>query len=478
MNSYWTRYLPGSVRTLVYMLQASDYKVSVYWRWLLRARDLRAVSRRGKLVMTTKAKLLFAVLALVYLLLWLAVICMSLLSISMSNIAMFVAVLLLIIVLPWIVALIIIPPLWLGEVLIQKPRATRILRDATNKMASHSAHKIAIAGSYGKTTMKETLKTILSVKLDTAATPGNLNTPLGTAQFVRHLSGQEEVVIFELGESRVGDVAELCEITQPDMGIITGINEAHLESFGSLEHTVDTIFELGEYLRDESLYKNAESELVAERIMSDDSLAYSAQGVNGWQVSGVQSGLGGTIFRVHKGDIQLKLHSGLLGEYQVGPLVACIDIAYQLGLAPEEIIEGVSYTKPFAHRMQPHQQAGAWVIDDTYNGNPQGVAAGLEFLENVGAGGRKIYVTPGLVEQGNATKQVHTIIGERAAFCDVVVLMQNSTTKYIQAGLERAGFAGELHLIDDPLAFYQNISSFVAKGDVVLMQNDWTDNYV
>ena len=473
---YWTWYLPSYVKTLVYMLQASEYQVAPYLSWLFRTGDIRAVSKRGGLVMTSKAKVLYVLLASFYTLLLLVSVCLILVGVSQDSVVLVLAGIVLLAVYPWILAVASLLPLWIGEVTVQRPRTKRIIAAATVKASAHPGYKIAIAGSFGKTTMKEILKTVLSVKLDTAATPGNLNTPLGTSTFVNHLSGQEEVVIFELGESHLGDVAELCEITQPQAGIITGINEAHLESFGSLDNTVKTIFELEQYLGEKPVYKNIESELVSGRAALGDKLAYSRKGVNGWSVKSVYTGLDGTRFTAHKGATKLELHSGLLGEYQVGPIMVCVDIAQQLGLSAEQIEEGVRYTKPFAHRMQPRQIGGAWVIDDTYNGNSQGVEAGLAFLKKA-EGRRKIYVTPGLVEQGDATESVHIAIGKQAAFCNEVVLMRNSVTEYIEAGLEEAGFEGELKIVDDPLAFYQALPSFVATGDVVLMQNDWTDNY-
>jgi len=133
--------------------------------------------------------------------------------------------------------------------------------------------------------------------------------------------------------------------------------------------------------------------------------------------------------------------------------------------------------RPFEHRMDPRPMHGAWIIDDTYNGNSQGVAAGLAFLKKSGAR-RRVYVTPGLVEQGSKTQEVHEEIGARiASSVDVVVLMQNSVTEYIKAGLKKRNFKGKLLEVSDPLQFYTNLDQFVAAGDIVLMQNDWTDNY-
>ncbi len=128
--------------------------------------------------------------------------------------------------------------------------------------------------------------------------------------------------------------------------------------------------------------------------------------------------------------------------------------------------------------MQPYQLAGAWIVDDTYNGNLEGIRAGTQLLAELDAR-RKIYVSPGLVDQGEETEHVHFEMGQLIAVAkpDLVVLMQNSVTQYIETGLKQARFKGELQIETNPLEFYTNLTHFVATGDLVVMQNDWTDNY-
>jgi UDP-N-acetylmuramoyl-tripeptide--D-alanyl-D-alanine ligase len=164
--------------------------------------------------------------------------------------------------------------------------------------------------------------------------------------------------------------------------------------------------------------------------------------------------------------------------HQLGPLAFTAALGLQMGLSEEQVTAGVAKTKPFEHRMQPYQLAGAWIIDDTYNGNIEGIRAGTELLANLPAK-RKLYVTPGLVDQGKETAAIHRTVGELIARSkpDVVVLMQNSVTEHIQTGLTAANYKGEVMVQADPLDFYQHLENFVAAGDVVLMQNDWTDNY-
>ena len=472
--SFFTLKLP---RSLVYMLQASEYNTGEYFAWLGRGPHMGRVAQRKQLVLTAKAKLLLVIaygllalcLAGALLLLWAAI--------ANSSITYAFGALTVVVLSPLLTAYLLPLPLAAGYSLVQKPKEQAIIARAASQLANHPGVRIGIAGSYGKTTCKEMLATILAAGKKVAATPGNMNTPLGISRFIGKLKGNEEVLIFEMGEYYPGDVRLLCELTHPSLGVITGINEAHLSKFKSIDRTVATIFELADYLGDKPVFKNGDNDLVRERAGTSDPLVYSHNGVDGWQVNSVVSTLEGVSFTARKDKVEIKAVSGLLGVHNVGPLVACIAIASRLGLTPKQIEDGVAATTPFEYRMQPRVVAGAHIIDDTYNGNIDGVRAGLAWLRDIKAP-RRIYVTPGLVEQGDKTAAIHQEIGRLIAeSADVAVLMQNSTTAFIQEGLRQAGFTGTVQIVTDPQRFYTNIAHFVAKGDVVLMQNDWTDNY-
>lgn len=465
---------PHFARNIVYMLQSSEYNATEYLAWFWRARNISAVATRKQLVMTNKAKLLL-------LLAWLIaavelIVIAGLALLALAHPLWWVGVAAAILIAPSLMAHLLVVPLWLGYLVVQKPRERKIIAHATAAVAKHRGFKIGIAGSYGKTTCKEMLATILGEAKKVAATPGNMNTPLGISRFVNRLAGDEDILIFEMGEYYPGDVALLCQMVGPELGIITGINEAHLSKFKTLDRTVATIYELADFLGDKPVYKNGENKLVRQ-TSPQDPLLYTMDGVNGWKVSDVTSDIDGVRFVAKNGRTTVTAHSALLGLQNIGPLVACIDIATTLGLTPQQIEAGIAKTKAFEHRMEPKLVGGAWVIDDTYNGNSDGVYAGIAWLKTVPAK-RRVYVTPGLVEQGAKTQEVHERIGQQLAdVADVVVLMQNSVTPYIKAGLEKAGFTGVVQMVQDPLTFYSNLEHVVAAGDVVLMQNDWTDNY-
>lgn len=470
MKKIWTFYLSSYAKVLLYMLQTSEYNVGDYLDWFHRTRDFRKVMKRQQLDWTNKIK--FLALAEAFIIFLLIILSLTLASVW-SPLWWLV-----LLVYPWLLAYGLVVPLGLGELFIQRPREKKIIESAKKKLAAHQGRKIAIAGSYGKTTTKEVLRTVLAEKYKVAATPGNMNTPIGTSRFIQALGGEEEILIFEMGESHVGDIRELCELIQPDIGVLTGINQAHLKTFKTIDNIVATIFELQEYLREKPLYNNYESELIQKKLSHKDEYSYDRHSIGGWTLTKSVVSLQGTEFTIKKAEKTVEGTSALIGEHVLGTLLLAVAVADSFDMSATQINEGLKKVKPFEHRMEPRHLHGAWLIDDTYNGNVRGIEAGLQLLKDSGAK-RRVYVTPGLVEQGHETKSIHNHIGRLIAeSADMAVLMRNSVTDYIIEGLKDADFTGELQIVDEPLEFYTGIEHFIAAGDVVLMQNDWTDNYV
>lgn len=460
------------------MLQASEYNIADYLQWIKSVRTFRGIENRKSLDMTPKATVLLVIVCILFYVPVAVAAGVYVLWLAGQGWQMLLAAVILVLSAPLLASRGIVVPLWLGEKFIQEPRERRMIALASQKLRQTKAVKIAIAGSYGKTTMREILRCVLASGRRVAASPGNYNTPHGVCRFVDTLDGSEEILIFEFGEYYPGDIMELSMIVDPAMGVITGINEAHLSKFKTISRTIDTIFEISHYLEGKPVYVNGDNDHVRNRAGQDAPLMYSLSGVDGWEVSDVRIDLHATEFTASKGNRQVHVKSGLLGRHMIGPIVAAISIAEHMGLTDEQIQIGIEATKPFEHRMAPRDVHGATIIDDTYNGNIDGVRSGIAWLQELQTGGRRVYVTPGLVEQGEKTAVIHREIGMLLApVVDMVILMQNSVTPYIEEGLQQAGYKGEFFLIDKPLEFYKNIDHYVAAGDVVLMQNDWADNY-
>lgn len=476
MQRIISAYLPGFAKSIVYMLQNVEYEIRPFWKWYKRTINFSHVMKRRGLVKTKAASalLLFLVLGMllqVLLGLWLAYQG----SREASNI-LSIAGLILIVTYPFVWVRFVIVALVLGRILFVAPITFLRVRTAKKIFAEHKGVKIAVLGSYGKTSMKELLKTVLSEGKKVAATPANKNVLSSHANFSATLKGDEDVLIIEYGEGKPGDIVRMADVTKPDGAVITGVAPAHLDKYPNMQSLYEDIFSIKNHVDKKYLYINGEIEDKAR--FPKEAKIYSSVSVNGWKINDIKLGFDGVHFAMKKGDQTLHLKSGLLGRHQIGPLAAVASIASELGLTNKQIEQGIAKTQAFEHRMQARPLRGAWLLDDTYNGNIEGMKAGLALLQELPAK-RRMYVTPGLVDQGVETKNVHEELGRSIADAkpDIVVLMQNSVTNFIQKGLADKAYQGTVQIEDNPLEFYTNIEHVVASGDVVMMQNDWPDNY-
>ena len=465
----WLSYfMPKMSWTLVYMLQQVEYNPTKFLKWTLTFPNLLHVQKRGRLETTARVKLM---LVIAYTTCLVAIFMIALLALRQDAPVLFMNLLL--------VPLFCIVAIYISTLLLQSliinPKQSREILSAKQKITNSKALRIAVLGSYGKTTMKELLVTVLSEGKKVVATPGNKNVLISHARWVNNATmGDEDVLVFEYGEAEPGDIARLAAFSKPDMAVVTGIAPAHMDSYPNPEAVAQDFATISDTVKPGNIYFND-----AETLMSKiNGISYSAAGMGVWRVKNVKVAFDGTKFELKKDKEALKLHTGLLGTHQIGPLVAVVTIAKKLGLSNEQIISGVAKTKPFEHRMQPRQLHGAWIIDDTYNGNIEGMRAGLNLLKTL-SGKRKIYVTPGLVDQGVETEWVHTELGVLIAKAnpDKVVLMQNSVTAFIRTGLKQEDYHGEIVVETNPLEYYTNLEHFLANGDVVMLQNDWPDSY-
>lgn len=456
------------------MLQSTEYHARDYLTWLHRVEDFRFVEKRKRLTWSIKTVTLFSVSAL----LWTCLIAVGAwLGFTSEHIIARPAGFALLLLSPILLAYGILAPLLVIRFVVQAPVEYILIRRAMGHIAKHPGVKIAIAGSYGKTTMREILRATLSTSKHVAAPPHSYNTPLGIAKFAKTLTGNEEVLIFELGEYYKGDIAKLCRIVRPDIGIITGVNEAHLQKFKTLDNTVNTIFELADALPNGPVYVNGESD-IARTNAHDGHMVYSREGIAGWRVENAHSDLSGTSFTILRNNTRAPLTSGLLGLHQVGPLLTACHIAQELGASDDQIVAGVAATQPFAHRLAPRvDKHGVTTLDDSYNGNPDGVRAVINFFAALD--GNRIYVTPGLVEMGTRSEDVHKDIGRQLADANIehVVLIKNSVTPFIHQGLQETNYTGEITWFDDALTAYAALPNMTVAGDIILLQNDWPDQY-
>jgi UDP-N-acetylmuramoyl-tripeptide--D-alanyl-D-alanine ligase len=369
---------------------------------------------------------------------------------------------------------------------IQELDNRRFVRRARQKLAEIDPLVVGITGSFGKTTTKVCAAAVAELRGPAYATPASYNTFLGVVRAINEgLTARHRTLVAEMGAYRLGDVAELCDLVHPRVGVLTAIGPAHLERFGSLDAIEEAKGELAEGLPADGTYiTTADDERclrTTERTQAKVLLfsAGGSQTADLWAEQ-IEMAEGTTRFVLRYGGDAITVRSKLLGRHNVANLLAAAAVGVSLDLPLDAIARSLSRVSPPAHRLAPilNRQAGIVVIDDAYNSNPVGAAAALEVLASHAAQ-RRVLVTPGMVELGDREAEENERFGtQAAAVCDLVVLVGEQRSQPIRAGLTAADFPDDrIHVVANSSEAEALLARTTRRGDVVLFENDLPDLY-
>lgn len=344
---------------------------------------------------------------------------------------------------------------------------------------------IGITGSYGKTSSKFILQTILSEKYNTLATPNSFNTPLGNVITIRKdLKPEHQVFISEMGARAVGEIKEVCDIVHPTYGMITSIGKQHLETFKSIDNIIKTKNELIESLPDTGVaFFPADNEYTLELYKNEKRKKYLYGLENSsldldLHIKNIRLNERGCTFTLCTKNDNIECTTKLLGEHNALNILGCAAIAYELGLSLEEIARGIAKIESIPHRLELMiNPNGSTILDDSFNSNPNGTKVALKVL--AGFKGTKIIITPGMVELGSEEYELNKEFGKNIAeVADIAILVGKNRTKAIQDGLREANFnESNMHVVGTLNDATQVLSNVIKPGDVVLFENDLPDNY-
>ncbi len=355
--------------------------------------------------------------------------------------------------------------------------------DAKRRLESMPELKIiGITGSYGKTSTKHYLHRILSEQFDTLMTPGSFNTTLGVVRTVRdYLKPYNEVFIVEMGAKSRGDVKEICDLVNPSMGIITAVGPQHLESFKTIENVQAAKFELADALPSDGLaIVNNDFEMIADREVSNTNcLRYSAANANAdYKATNIEYTAEGTRFTVSATDgWTIKVATRLMGECNVSDLLAAIIVAHKLNVSDNKITSAIASIEPVEHRLSVKRTPGGiTILDDAFNSNPVGSRMALEVLGSM-KGGKRIVITPGMIELGDQQEELNRQFGETIALhTDVAIIVGQYNREAITEGIG-SGYKGQLHIVETFNDAQKILATLAKSGDIILYENDLPDTF-
>lgn len=288
---------------------------------------------------------------------------------------------------------------------------------------------IALTGTNGKTTTKELIREVLSVKYRVTATEGNLNNSIGVPLTLLRINSETQLAVVEMGASHPGDIKELVEIALPNYGLITNVGKAHLLGFGSFEGVKKTKGELYDYLRRtaDKVFINVDNphlcQMASERnLQSDPERPYSLLLPYGLDYQGgvvLFSDEKHPFLRILCGGVLI--NTNLVGSYNADNVMAAIAVGVHFGVSFEDAVKAIEAYVPSNNRSQMTKTENNTLIVDAYNANPTSMAAALENFSNVSAKCR-IAMLGDMLELGEDSAAEHKTVVESAlsrTFCKV-----------------------------------------------------------
>lgn len=480
----------------LHIFQLDEYDLKKFLQWVFSHFFVRRLENKKKFIFTPKAKgiLLLSILLVLFeitiLTLWIHWIgfILGLLLATQPYIFLTLASVLLI---PY-----------------ERYKKKSIKTSVEEKLKSFSHVKvIGITGSYGKTSVKEFLYDILKTKYKVLRTPGSYNTPLGIAKVVNlELDNTYDFFICEIGAYRRGEIKEICDMTSPTYGILTGINEQHIETFGSLENTTKGKFELITSLPKDGLAAmNGDNNLIRshlEKILNkvqdnreiDSGQAFrprvqaeafrqkfqaearmTTYGYSDkkFSIHDSQQSSEGTSFTLVLNGKKYKANTQLLGKSNLQNILGAATMSFLLGMKPEEIIKAIAKIQPVAHRLEIKEMGNMTIIDDAYNSNVDGFQEAIALLESFDK--PKVFVTPGIVDLGKRTLSIHENLGKLLNGIDHIILIgESDRTKGLENGIKDKKKITKLISIKE---IWAKIAELNLKNPVVVLENDLPDNY-
>ncbi|MFP3854546.1 MAG: UDP-N-acetylmuramoyl-tripeptide--D-alanyl-D-alanine ligase [Anaerolineales bacterium] len=334
---------------------------------------------------------------------------------------------------------------------------------------------VGITGSVGKSTTKELVAAVLGVRYKTFKNPGNLNNEIGLPLTLLGLREDHQRAVLEMGFYVPGEIALLCDISLPHVGVITNVSQVHMERAGSLEAIARGKSELVENLPPSSegvAILNYDEPLVREMSARTEAriLYYGlTPEADLWadEIEGL--GLEGVRFVLHYEDESLHVRVPLLGRHSVHTALRAAAVGLVEGMNWQQILGGLQETGTQLRLMAVNGPKGALLLDDTYNAAPASTFAALNLLQDLE--GRRVAVLGDMLELGDYEERGHRIVGARAAQLVDELVTVGERARWIADEARRAGLPSEAIVeLTDSQAAIEHLRGEIDLGDVVLIK--------
>jgi UDP-N-acetylmuramoyl-tripeptide--D-alanyl-D-alanine ligase len=357
-----------------------------------------------------------------------------------------------------------------GQVLIVPDTLVALQRIARWARDQWGHPVIGVTGSAGKTSTKDIIAAMLSVRLHVGKTVGNLNNHVGVPLSLLRLPRESQVAVIELAMNHAGEIRDLCAIARPNVGVVTNVGHAHIESFASIEGVAAAKRELIESLPEDGIaVLNADDPLVSQfgHAHRGETILFGLG--HGANVRGTDIELtgDGLCFRVE----DIPFESPLAGRHNLMNLLAGIAVARVFGIHPRELTDVVANFTPGSMRGERFVHNGVVILNDCYNSNPDAARAMIDALRETPAK-RRIAVLGEMLELGRWAESLHRDVGRYVAGSgiDVLVGIRGEARHLVDAAKEADQAVVAAFFFDDPAEAGDQLRRIAQSGDVILFK--------
>lgn len=341
----------------------------------------------------------------------------------------------------------------------------------------HVVGVVGITGSSGKTSTKDMVRSILERHYAgcVVATEGNLNNHIGVPMSILSASSATRAAVWEMGMNHAGELAPLCEMVQPTVGIITHIGSAHIGMLGSRDAIAREKCTLARALPEEGWMIYPARDDYAEMIANETKAQPMPVGGEKSQVRavGVRCGAEGSDYKLLiDGAGCVDVHLPVPGEHMVSNSLLAAAAAWKLGCSTEEIATGLGSISLTKGRLTCREEDGVLLVDDTYNANPESMAAALKTVAAMPVAGKRYAVLGKMGELGEEGVAAHGEVGKCAAQCGyagVIVMGEKSAELHAMAREARAGGV-VVYSVESPVEAAGKLRELVRQGDAILFK--------
>lgn len=335
---------------------------------------------------------------------------------------------------------------------------------------------IGITGSYGKTSTKEFLSEILSLKYKVLKTPANQNSEIGVAEtLLKELKKEHEIFICEMGAYKKGEIKAICDMVLPKIGILTGISCQHISLFGNFKNIINTKYELISSLPEDGIAvfngANEECQKLAQRT-TIKKYVYSSEEDNfdvfAKDIKETQDFIEFEV-KTFKGDEKIRLN--LLGKHNIENFLGAITCALSLGISLKAVKKITPNIKPSETSIRKKiGKNKVTILDDSYSQNPDGISSAIDYLKNYK--GKKILLMPCLIELGKSAPSIHRSIGRKIGrVFNLVIITTPFYFEEIKIGAMEFNISEEKILFsNEPKEIFKKVEPYFHPENVILIE--------